>query len=105
MHKRTKATSIPPEVKQAVGSRDNWTCIVCGSRGDPIAHVVNRSQGGMGVEENIVTLCTTCHREMDNGMNGPMLRAICEAYLREKYIGWSREKVIYDKWKGVFEDG
>jgi len=41
---------------------------------------------------------------MDNGMNGPMLRAICEAYLREKYIGWSREKVIYDKWKGVFED-
>ncbi len=104
MHERTKRTAISPEVKKIVAKRDDGRCIVCGSRGDPIAHVVNRSQGGMGVEENIVTLCSSCHREMDNGMNGPMLRAICEAYLREKYIGWSREKVIYDKWKGVFED-
>ena len=104
MHKRTKATSIPTEVRKRVEERDGQKCLVCGRQGQGFCHYVPRSQGGLGIEQNLVTLCPDCHREMDNGMNGPMLRAICEAYLREKYIGWSREKVIYDKWKGVFED-
>ena len=77
--------------------RDNFRCIICRMPGDPVAHVVNRSQGGLGIEENIVTLCKRCHEEMDNGKNGKTLRAIAEAYVRELYPGWDREKVIYKK--------
>ena len=47
MRAETKATSIPPEVKKAVYIRDNGFCVLCGSPyGDPVAHVVRRSQGG-----------------------------------------------------------
>ena len=56
MRAETKATSIPPEVKKAVYIRDNGFCVLCGSPyGDPVAHVVRRSQGGKGIERNIVT--------------------------------------------------
>lgn len=59
MHRQTRATSIPVKVKAAVAERDCTngpaTCILCGAPGGPHCHVVRRSQGGMGVEENIVT--------------------------------------------------
>lgn len=96
-HKRTKATAIPMSVKWKVWERDNHCCILCGQPGDPVAHVINRSQGGLGIEENIVTLCQRCHEAMDNGANGKTKRAICEAYLRGHYPGWEREKCIYHK--------
>ena len=68
MHKLTKATSIPRSVKDAVWERDQHRCILCGShQGAPVAHVIRRSQGGMGIERNIVTLCPHCHREFDEG--------------------------------------
>ena len=52
MRAETKATSIPPEVKKAVYIRDNGFCVLCGSPyGDPVAHVVRRSQGGKGDRE------------------------------------------------------
>lgn len=57
MHKMTKATSIPKSVKEAVYERDDGRCILCGrNNGDPVAHVIRRSQGGRGIEQNIVTL-------------------------------------------------
>ena len=98
MHKRAKMTSIPMEVKQKVWERDNKCCILCGRPGDPWCHLIPRSQGGMGIETNIVTLCPDCHREMDNGKNGGIRRARAEAYLREHYPGWSKEAQIYNKW-------
>ena len=58
MHKMTKATSIPKSVKEAVYERDGGRCILCGrNNGEPVAHVIRRSQGGKGIEQNIVTLC------------------------------------------------
>ena len=32
MHKRTKATSIPKKVKDAVWKRDGGKCVICGSK-------------------------------------------------------------------------
>ena len=65
MHRQTKMTDIPARVKAAVAARDCTqgpaTCILCGAPGGPHCHVVRRSQGGMGVVENIVTLCGPCH--------------------------------------------
>ena len=70
MNKRTKALAIPQTVKDAVFKRDNERCVICGSPlGQPNAHVVRRSQGGKGIERNIVTLCYLCHRAYDEGYN------------------------------------
>ena len=98
--KRTKACEIPKEVREAVEERDNHCCIFCGSpeaRGE--AHFVNRSQGGLGIEENIVTACRNCHREMDNGLNTKVYRRIAEEYLRSKYPNWNKSKLVYNKWR------
>lgn len=98
--KRTKACEISKEVREAVEKRDNHCCIFCGSpeaRGE--AHFVNRSQGGLGIEENIVTACRNCHREMDNGLNTKVYRSIAEEYLRSKYPNWNKSKLVFNKWR------
>ena len=64
--KRTKALSITPKVKKTVYERDGGRCVLCGSpHGLPEAHYIPRSRGGLGIPENIVTLCRNCHRELD----------------------------------------
>lgn len=104
MHKMTKATAIPAAVKLAVFARDRGYCVVCGSPfGLPCAHVVRRSMGGMGIEQNIVTLCPTCHREFDEGRNRDVYEVKIIAYLKGFYPGWNREDMIYKKENGYAE--
>ena len=100
MHRRTKATNIPQDVKRAVYKRDRERCVLCGGWVTPEcanAHVINRSQGGLGVEQNIITACWRCHNEMDNGKSGTELRKKAVEYLKSKYDGWTRESVTYRK--------
>ena len=98
MHKQTKATAIPTRVKEAVYERDGRCCILCGrNNGEPVAHVVRRSQGGMGIEQNIVTLCPSCHRAFDEGSRRTALYACIVGYLKTKYPDWKRENMIYKK--------
>ena len=100
MHKMTRATAIPPNVKEIVFDRDDHRCILCYSnQGVPNAHVVRRSQGGMGVEQNIVTLCPCCHREFDEGKNAGQLYGEIVAHLKQFYPDWTREQVVYRKWQ------
>ena len=97
MHKRTKAVVISPKVRQAVEERDGGLCIFCGRSGRGEAHLINRSQGGLGVEENIVTVCRECHFQMDNGQATKLYRAKAEAYLKSRYPEWDRSALIYKK--------
>jgi hypothetical protein len=107
MNKRTKALSISKAVKEAVYERDNRVCVLCGSpQGAPVAHIVRRSQGGLGIEQNIVTLCSSCHRAFDEGANiskfgkGTTRESLyCHlvAYLKQFYPDWNREDMIYRK--------
>lgn len=65
----------------------------------PNAHFINRSQGGLGIPENIVTLCPECHFEEDNGKNSKEYDAKIEKYLRNYYgKEWNKDKLIYRKW-------
>jgi len=101
---RTKACDISPKVRQAVGERDNWTCIICHRPGIPNAHYVPKGgHGGLGIEQNIVTLCPDCHHMYDNGYNKDVnlrekMGEKIKAYLDEKYPGFPDEKRIYRRW-------
>lgn len=97
--RRSKATDISPAVKRAVYERDNGLCVVCGRPGAPNAHVISRAKGGLGVEENIVTLCMDCHRTYDQGnrCEREYIGGVINNYLKLKYGHIDPEKVIYKK--------
>lgn len=100
MHKRTKALSISPEVKKKVYERDGGCCIWCGSPyGQPNAHYIPRSQSGLGIEENILTLCWECHQRFDNSIDRMKMQAYFRAYLLGKYPEWEERKLVYRKWE------
>ena len=71
--------------------------VLCGRPGDPWCHVVPRSQGGLGIEQNTVTLCPECHREYDQGPNRKSLYVRIVAYLKGFYPEWNQEDMIYRK--------
>ena len=98
MHKRTKALNIPSAVKKAVWERDRHYCVLCGSPyAMPNAHYIARSQGGLGIEENIVTLCICCHSQYYNSADRRYIREEIKAYLRSMYQDWDETKLIYRK--------
>ena len=100
MHKRTKALSISKAVKEAVYARDSGICVVCGKSGDPVAHYISRAQGGLGIEQNIVTLCPSCHRIYDQSPKREILRSVIRNYLKNHYQNWDERKLIYRKYGG-----
>jgi hypothetical protein len=98
MHKRTKACAISKKTKEIVYKRDEGCCIFCGAPGLPEAHVVPRSHGGLGVPQNIVTVCRPCHDKMDNSlMRQQMLQEAAE-HLKRFYPDWNEKDLIFDKW-------
>jgi len=99
MKKRTKALAISPKVKKVVYERDKGRCVICGRFGSPDAHYIARSQSGLGIEQNIVTLCIRCHRDYDNSERRPLYRAEIKRYLDEKYPGFPDEERVYNKWR------
>lgn len=105
--KRAKATDISPEVKQRVWIRDKKSCVVCGNTINvmPNAHYIPRSKGGLGIERNIVTLCSNftpnkCHYRFDfgNKKERKEIKEKIKNYLMSKYDDWDESKLIYKKW-------
>ena len=104
MKKRTKQLQFDTTTVKAIFDRDQ-DCIFCRKFGPAphdnqifdCCHIVNKSQGGLGIEENGVKGCRYHHHEIDNG-NGSELREFAEEYLRGIYPNWSKEVVTYNKW-------
>lgn len=102
--KQAKACDIPQPVKNAVWERDSHKCIICGSPcAMPNAHYIPRSHGGLGIEENIVTLCMDCHRAFDQTTSRGWYRERIRRYLQEKYPKWDESKLIYHKYNELSE--
>lgn len=100
MSKRSKVCDIPPLVKQIVYERDEHRCIVCGSnQGQPNAHYIARSHGGLGIEQNIITMCRQCHDNYDHTIQREEIGNIIQAYLKSKYDDWNEQDLIYNKWR------
>lgn len=99
---RAKACAISQKVKKVVSERDEidgWTCcILCGSnKALPEAHFVPRSKGGLGIEQNIMSLCRPCHFAFDFGdpEERQLLRDRAMEYLKKCYPDWNEEDLIY----------
>ena len=108
--KRAKATDISMSVKEKVFARDKGKCVVCGNSYNvmPNAHYISRTKGGLGIEENIVTLCTEmtlnkCHRKYDFGTKEErkIIGNKIKEYLKSKYDNWDEKKLIYKKWSNL----
>ncbi len=97
MHKRTRALAIKPETKRKVEERDGHCCIFCGRPGRGEAHVVSRAHGGLGVEQNLVTVCRSCHFSMDDTVSRSFFVDRAKSYLRYLYPEWSEDAVTYKK--------
>ncbi|WP_370863080.1 HNH endonuclease [uncultured Dubosiella sp.] len=95
--KRSQATDIPKEVKDAVWERDGGRCIFCGNAyARPEAHVVPRSAGGLGVEKNIITVCRRCHTLLDQTPRRDRMLAQAKHYLFSLYGEFDDEEVMYN---------
>ena len=106
--KRTKSLEIPIEVKKAVAERDSidgWTCCVyCGKPAPPEnplafsnAHYIPRSQGGLGILENTLSLDWQCHLMFDQSDKREEMKEFFKDYLKSKHPDWDESKLIYKK--------
>ena len=102
LSKRSKACQISMKTKEIVWNRDNRRCIFCGKY-VPIdcanAHYIKRSQGGLGIEQNVFTACFTCHYKEDFGQEQLEYREQAKKYLESQYEGWNEKNLYYDKWR------
>lgn len=95
--KKTKAVDIPKAVKDSVWERDGGRCVLCGSfKALPNSHYIRRSAGGLGIEQNIVTMCIVCHNAFDGSGRAHLLPKV-ESYLRRIYPDWNKDKLVYKK--------
>lgn len=94
--KRAKACDIPKAVKERVFERDGGVCVFCmRNNAMPNAHFISRAHGGLGIEENILTLCQECHDRYDKTTDRAQMREFFRNYLQSKYADWQEEKLKY----------
>ena len=106
-HERTKKTAITKDVKRQVFERDRGRCLMCHKpvrEADACAHIIPRSQGGMGVMKNIITLCPDCHRKYDTSPNRQLMSWEFAKYIEEIHGPIHKSEVVYDKWGDIFGD-
>lgn len=111
MKKRTRLLQFDKATTQKIIIRDQY-CVFCklGFHMEnkdvfqyqikDIMHVVNKSQGGLGIEENGVLGCRYHHSLLDNGNKGlrnEMIH-ILGGYLKNLYPGWDKSNLIYKKY-------
>ena len=64
-----------------------------------IVILLREVSGGLGIPENVVTLCPDCHYQEDFGWKCKWYEARIEEYLRNYYgDSWSKDKLIYKKY-------
>ena len=107
--KRAKATEFSRETRIQILQRDRGKCLFCRLEKygesdtkwmDPdIMHYINRSAGGLGIEENGVTGCRYHHSLLDNGNKGyrKEMLADMKKYLQGIYPNWNEDMLYYRK--------
>lgn len=92
--------------------RDGGQCIFCrmgynmeskdnmGYVGLDVMHYVNKSKGGLGIEQNGAIGCRYHHGLLDNGNRGlrEEMLGIFKDYLMQQYPDWDEDRLTYSKW-------
>lgn len=100
------------ETRRIIYYRDNETCIFCKigfhmECKDPmlyqikdIMHYINKSQGGLGIQQNGALGCRYHHSLLDNGNKElrPAMLAVFKEHLRQQYPNWNEKALVYNKW-------
>ena len=106
--KRAKATDFNSVTRELIRQRDRYQCLFCRLKKygksecdwiQDIMHYINRSAGGLGVEQNGVLGCRYHHNLLDNGNKGyrkEMLEDM-RKYLQGIYPDWKEEDLYYRK--------
>jgi hypothetical protein len=111
MRNDTRARDFDRKTKLAIMHRDSiddWPCCVfCGAAAPvrtPIwsnAHFISRAQGGLGIEQNGLTLCPACHMNYDQTTAREEMRGYFREYLMDRYPGWNEEALYYRKEQSI----
>ena len=108
MHARTKALRFDRKTVEKIYKRDGG-CIFCRIGYEmpdspqmyifDVMHIVNRSQGGLGIEQNGVIGCRWHHNMMDNGNRGKRAEMLdyIRRYMKQIYPDWDEQKLYYKK--------
>jgi 5-methylcytosine-specific restriction endonuclease McrA len=85
-------------------SIDGWPCCINCGRPTPDggiewsnAHYISRAQGGLGIEENVLTLCPDCHRRYDQTTKREEMREYFKCLFLSTYDDWDETKLVYQK--------
>lgn len=97
---RKASTDIDGKSRKEVHERDGLRCVYCGKTNQPIelAHYISRARGGLGVPENLVSLCIFCHDGYE-GERREEIRPFLREYLKSCYPNWNEDKLIYQKYE------
>lgn len=107
----TKKLQFTKHVQRVIVERDNYQCLFCRMkyhmpkewRSDlaifDIMHFINKSDLGLGIEENGVLGCRYHHHMLDNGNDGHReeMLDIMRGYLESSYPEWEEKKLRYRK--------
>ena len=99
MTSQARSRAISKKVKEKVYIRDKGRCVICDAPGAPNAHYISRAQGGLGIEENIVTLCARCHREYDQTIHREAYRCMIKSYLDHHYDMPDSKRIQKNRWE------
>ena len=111
MSKHTKLLQFDKKTALKIAQRDK-ECLFCkmayhmhsttqlAYQIQDIMHFVNKSDGGLGIEQNGVLGCRYHHSLLDNGNKGlrQEMLEIMERHLKSIYKDWTREALVYKKY-------
>ena len=98
--RRSKATDISDKIREKVLERDK-ACIYC-NHGFMlgVAHKISRAKGGLGIPENLVVLCASCHHDLDHSKDKAIRENMAEyvaTYLKLCYPKVTDDDRVYKK--------
>ena len=96
-------------LRSAVFSRDNYTCICCGSKKGPFAvhHIIPRSEGGTNHMSNLGAVCIRCHTPANHKAGGKLWK-LKETWKAPSFKGATFMSMVrwqmYEELKNSFSD-
>lgn len=92
--------NFPQHVKEEIKLRDN-RCVICKTKTELLTahHFVYKSAMGMGIKENGVCLCNSCHDRVHRHDYDLKLRDYLQGYLDELYPDFDNSMRKYKKWR------